>query len=69
MFFLFAKRGTIILKIGPINMGVESLLTPFIVYGEMTLGIIFAKIRLITYSSLINSFILKTLKSHYQRGR
>ncbi len=69
MFFLFAKRGTIILKIDPVNMGVEYLLKPFIIYGEMTLGIIFAKIRLIIYSSLINSFIRNTLKSHNQRGR
>ncbi len=50
-------------------MGLEYLLKPVIIYGEITLGIIFAKIRLITYSSLINSFIRKTLESHHQTGR
>lgn len=69
MSFLFAKGGPLILKIDPVDMGVEYLLKPFIIYGEMTLGIIFAKIRLITYSSLINSFIRKTFESHHQRGR
>jgi hypothetical protein len=63
------KRSIIILKIDHLNMGLEYLLKPVIIYGEITLGIIFAKIRLITYSSLINSFIRKTLESHHQRGR
>jgi hypothetical protein len=50
-------------------MGLEYLLKPVIIYGEITLGIIFAKIRLIAYSSPINSFIRKTLESNHQTGR
>jgi hypothetical protein len=69
MSFLFAKGGPLILKIDTVNMGVEYLLKPFVIYGEMNLGIIFVKIRLIIYSSLINSFIRKTFESRHQRGR
>ncbi len=69
MSFLFAKGGSLVLKIDLVNLGVEYLLKPFVIYGEMNLGIIFAKIRLIAYSSLINSFIRKTFESHHQRGR